>query len=43
MKEAASEIPGVAVNNLLLPRLKLDFALVFPAWPMLRKQTRPVL
>jgi hypothetical protein len=43
VKEAASEIPGVPANDLFLPRLKLDFPLVFPPGPMLRKQTRPVL
>src|ERR1700733_7732652 len=43
VKEATSEIPGVSANDLLLPLLELDLALVLPPGPMLRKQTRPVL
>src|SRR5260370_14832558 len=42
MEEAASEIAGMVGHNFLLPGLKLDRALMFPAGTVLRKQTRPL-
>jgi hypothetical protein len=43
MKQASREVARVACDDLLLPCIKLDDALVFPAGTMLWQEARPVL